>query len=61
VLRDPFDARFVICDRRMVWLSLVTALEEDEAARLRGIFGLWVVFELLSEEPPSSAGPVAAS
>jgi hypothetical protein len=56
----PFDGRFVICDRRMVWLSLVTALEEDEAARLRGIFGLWVVFELLSEEPPSPAGPVAA-
>jgi hypothetical protein len=60
VLRDHFDPRFVICDRRMKWLPLVTALEADEAARLRGIFGLWVVFELLPDEAPPPARPVAA-
>jgi len=49
LLRDTFDARFVVCDTRMKWLPLMQALEGDEFARLRGIYGFWVVFELLDE------------
>lgn len=64
LLRDAFGARFVICDRRVKWLPLVTALRGDEAARLRGIFGLWVVYELLPDARPTAspaqASPVAA-
>jgi hypothetical protein len=46
-LRDGLDARYVICDRRTKWLPLVEQLARDEQAELRGIVGMWVVFELL--------------
>jgi hypothetical protein len=57
VLREAFDARFVICDRRMRWLPLVEALDADEVAELRGVVGLWVVYELL----PLEAGEAEAT
>jgi hypothetical protein len=49
LLRDAFDARYVICDTRLKWLPLMQALDRDAYAQLRGIYGFWVVFELLEE------------
>jgi hypothetical protein len=52
-LREALDARYVICDRRTRWLPLVERLSQDREAALRGIVGMWVVFELLPGDTPA--------
>jgi len=57
-LRDGLNARYVICDRRTKWLPLVEQLASDRNATLRGIVGMWVVFELLPATSHPLAGPI---
>ena len=47
LLRDTFDARYVLCDRRPVWQPVFEALARDPEARLVSADGLWFVYELL--------------
>ena len=46
LLRDSFDAQFVLCDIRPSWGRLHEALGTDPAARLRTAAGFWRVYEL---------------
>jgi hypothetical protein len=60
VLRDAFDARYVLCAEQQQWLGFHRAMERDPAAAVRGDIGLWRVYEL---RPPQFDPPtdVAAS
>ncbi|MCP4006225.1 MAG: hypothetical protein GY725_18735 [bacterium] len=52
---DSFDARFVVCDRRLRWLPLLKALEEDPRAHRRAIVGYWSVYEIDEVARPSAS------
>ena len=55
LLRDTFDADFVLCGEREIWRPLHEALERDPAAALRGVVGLWRVYQL---RPPAFDDPL---
>jgi len=57
LLRDTFDAGWVLCGEQEQWRALHAALERDPAAALRGDVGLWRVYELR----PSRFDPAALS
>jgi hypothetical protein len=46
LLRDTFDAHYVLCGERERWRPFHEALERDPAAALRGVIGLWRVYQL---------------
>lgn len=49
VIRETFDARYVLCDARERWRPLESALRADSAALPRARAGLWWVYEILPE------------
>jgi len=49
VLREKFDARYVLCRNIDDWRPLMDFLAVDPKARFRGVHGMWVVYELLGE------------
>lgn len=59
LLRDTFDARYVLCGEKQQWLSFHRAMERDPSAVLRGDIGLWRVYQLRPPEfdPPDTASP----
>jgi len=46
LLRDTFDARYVLCDHREKWRPFREALARDPDSALRGVVGFWRVYEL---------------
>jgi hypothetical protein len=46
LLRDTFDARYVLCDHREKWRPFREALACDPDSALRGVVGFWRVYEL---------------
>jgi len=54
LLRDTFEASYVLCGEQHRFLAFHQALEADPAAALRGIIGLWRIYELRPKhhDPP---------
>jgi hypothetical protein len=50
LLRDTFDAHYVLCGERERWRAFHQALERDPAAALRGVIGFWRVYQLRPRE-----------
>ncbi|MGD8863736.1 MAG: hypothetical protein PVI30_27215, partial [Myxococcales bacterium] len=46
VLRERFDADFVMCDWEPQWKPFLAQLKQDPSARLRGVVGPWTVYDL---------------
>jgi hypothetical protein len=55
LLRDTFNASYVLCAERERWRSLHRALAEDPAAVLRGDIGPWRVYQLRPPEFDAAA------
>jgi hypothetical protein len=47
VLREKFDARYVLCRNIVDWNPLMKYLTADSNARFLGVHGIWVAYELL--------------
>jgi hypothetical protein len=48
VLREKFDARYVLCRNSKDWNPLMKYLAADSNARFLGVHGIWVAYELLN-------------
>jgi hypothetical protein len=46
LLRDTFDAQYVMCTSAPQWGPFLTSLRDDPDAAVRGVVGYWRIFEL---------------